>query len=34
LFVVLCIATQGSHRDAGELGKVFLDAGSLFEEPF
>jgi hypothetical protein len=34
LFVVLCIATQGSHRDAGELGKVFLDAGSLLEEPF
>jgi hypothetical protein len=34
LFVVLGVAAQRSHWDIGELGEVFLDAGSLLEEPF
>ena len=34
LFIELDIAGQRINGDFAELGKVFLDAGSLFEEPF
>jgi hypothetical protein len=34
LFVEFGIATQRSRWDISELDEVFLDAGSLLEEPF
>jgi hypothetical protein len=34
LFVELGIASQRINGDFAEFGKVFLDAGSLLEEPF
>ena len=34
LFIELDIAGQRINGDFAELGKVFLDAGSLLEEPF
>ncbi len=34
LFVELDIAGQRINGDFAELGEVFLDAGSLLEEPF
>ena len=33
LFVELGITTQRCNGDDGELGEIFLDAGSLLEEP-
>jgi hypothetical protein len=33
LFLVLSITVQSVDSDIGELGEVFLDAGSLLEEP-
>ena len=33
LFVELGVTSQRSERDASELGEIFLDAGSLLEEP-
>ncbi len=33
LFVELGVTTQRCNGDAGELGEMFLDAGSLLEEP-
>ena len=34
LFVEFIIAGQSINGDSGELGEVFLEAGSLLEEPF
>ena len=34
LLVEFSIAGQGINGNSGELGEVFLEAGSLLEEPF
>lgn len=34
LLVVVTVGRQGIDGDSGELGKVLMDARSLFEEPF
>ena len=34
LLVEFIIAGQGINGNSGELGEVFLEAGSLLEEPF
>jgi hypothetical protein len=34
LLVVVAVGRQGIDGDSGELGKVLMDARSLFEEPF